>query len=138
MRGRLVVVGLFAFTVLLGAPAFAQDTEGDGGLHVSGGGMIGTVGGSGSVSGTVRGPEGGGGASRPAPASVVKADPADQLNAVTDGDVKPATIAERPAQPLDATPIASSSSMPAMLLTVLIPSIVAAGVFYAIRRPRQI
>jgi hypothetical protein len=54
MRARLLVL-LVVAGVLTVSPALAQSgaeapTKGDGGLHVSDGGMVGYVGGSGSIS----------------------------------------------------------------------------------------
>ena len=108
MRARLLVL-LVAVAACAASPAAAQSgaeapTKGDGGLHVSDGGMVGYVGGSGSISGTVRGPGGSGGSGAPAPKpAVADAGP----SAITDGKVTPARISVPDAS--DAIPARSES-----------------------------
>jgi hypothetical protein len=126
-----VVLVVFVLVIGLAAPAFAQSDapEGDGGLHVCCGGMVGSVGGSGSISGTVRGPGAPARASNPAPA---KADTAP--SAVTDGAVAPAKI-EPADESLNEAPTAATGSAPnGPLLAALIVAIAAAVLFL---RPRS-
>jgi hypothetical protein len=76
----------FILSIPLTGAVFAQTADqpaqrGDGGLHVSNGGMVGYVGGSGSISGDVVGPGGSsGGSTKPADA---------EPNAITGGSVAP-------------------------------------------------
>jgi MYXO-CTERM domain-containing protein len=63
VRARLVIALVTVFFVALAGVAGGQETPRrprKGGLHVSGGGVVGYVGGSGSISGNVTGPGGGG------------------------------------------------------------------------------
>jgi hypothetical protein len=130
MRLRmLLVLPLIALVTVLATPAMAQSTggessSGDGGLHVSGGGVVGYVGGSGSISGNVRGP--GGGSSSRAPTRAPDPGPA----AVTDGVVEPAElpIVE---SPVDATN--ASSPGPNLLFAAML-GVVVIGIAIFLRR----
>ena len=86
-----------------GQSAPQQPRRGDGGLHVSNGGVVGYVGGSGSISGRVVGPGGGGGGSAPAQEAEDAAP-----NALTGGSVAPAVDARGEAD--DSAVRASSST----------------------------
>ena len=104
------------------APVFA---EGDGGLHVCCGGSVGYVGGSGSISGHVRGP-GGSSTHHVAPKTSVP-------NATTGGDTSPVVLLKRH---VDAAPVKSHAPLwPGALLATILSMLVAVGVAYAFRRP---
>lgn len=95
---RILLLLAACFALAFAAPAVAQDegqnaARSDGGLHVSGGGTFGYIGGSGSPQGEIRGPGSGGGGAPAAPAAEAPA-PAPQ-------DVAPAepAPAEEHAEP---------------------------------------
>ena len=121
MRSRL----LFATAALLAVtagPALAQsgqqpsEPRRDGGLHVCCGGSVGYVGGgSGTISGHVRGPGGPGAGRTPATEPVV-ADP-DVLN---DGKVTPARVPAVGDRRIDAKKTSASWELPALLAAMAI------------------
>jgi hypothetical protein len=87
MLRRAFVLLVALALVFLGSHAFAEQAPrqprkaGDGGLHVSNGGSVAYVGGSGSISGNVVGPGSGGGSAR--------SKPAVEPNAIDEGAVAP-------------------------------------------------
>jgi hypothetical protein len=131
IRRALLAVAVF-FALATGPGALAQSGEapsGDGGLHVSGGGTVGYVGGSGSISGTVRGPAGGRG--RPSGPAVA---PAPAPNASKDGVVAPARQAKVAKEvKTDAAPVSDTMSM-VPFAVVVAASIIAMALFIR-RRP---
>lgn len=109
MRLRVLFFLVVALSFPIAGPAEAQSPDrpsqpsqrGDGGLHVSNGGMVGYVGGSGSISGNVVGP--GGTQDAAAEPAVEEGEP----NAVMGGAVGPAQKATREVD--DSTTQASST-----------------------------
>jgi hypothetical protein len=108
-----------------------QPTSGDGGLHVSNGGSIGYVGGSGSISGTVRGPGGGDRRGSSAPKRAVTPKP-DGPSAVTGGVVEPAEAGVLRPQSVENAKDASSLTGP-MLAAGMVA--LACAVLFVRRRP---
>lgn len=143
MRLRALIFGL-AIPILTAGPALAQSSDrerSDGGLRVSGGGVAGYVGGSGSVSGTITGPSGtgpSGGAARRAPARAPASEPAKVEEdpgptAVTGGVVVPVRIVPRHGELVATT---STASAPHELFAGALAAIIVAGlVLYFRSRP---
>jgi hypothetical protein len=133
MRGRFVLITAASFALLGPLPALANPSDAgtgaqrDGGLHVSGGGVVGYVGGgSGSISGNVRGPGGSIGSSRSGPA-VSGAEP----TAVQDGIVQKLRLEVPRERPLGAT---NTSSRMSDTVTWLGVALVIVGVVLLSRR----
>lgn len=134
MRRRFLLVFTAAIIVGIASPAWAQssdesDSRDRGGLHVSGGGVFGYVGGSGSPSGTITGP---GGARRSQAAAGVSAPVRDPMpSAVQGGVVSKAPLPVQPEAEVEAEPAASVRLSP---LTWLIAALMLAGFVWLYRK----
>jgi hypothetical protein len=132
MRKLALITVAVALASVAGAPVLAQSSSqaprrDGGGLHVSGGGVVGYVGGSGSISGNVTGP----GGSRPRARSTAVS-PASEPNASKDGVVTPARITVEKAP--RSKPVKASNATPLPLVIVLGSLAVAAFVLLGRRR----
>jgi hypothetical protein len=109
---RRVCFALFLLLVALPTPVLAQ-SEGGGSssLNVCCGGSVSYVGGSGSISGTVRGPAG-------RPARQAPAKPAAEPSAVTGGKVEPAVLPELPTSQLASDTEAGSWRRTAVMIAL--------------------
>jgi hypothetical protein len=133
MRFRLLLFGVVALSIPLAGSAAGQTApdqparRGDGGLHVSGGGVVGYVGGSGSISGNVVGP---GGAQNTATRPAVSD---SESNAVLGGEVAPP---QKPAHEVD-TGVEQTASKRSGLPIPIVVLIGVALLALVVRRPVQ-
>lgn len=129
MLRRSVYLLAACVAVVLAAPAAAEEAgsdrpSGDGGLHVSGGATFGYIGGSGSPSGTIRGPGGSGAGGNVAPA------PAEPE---TPPQPEPAAEVEPAAPPAEDAEEASSGARMGPLSWV-VAALMTAGGFWLYRK----
>jgi hypothetical protein len=132
---RLVLTFVIAVLVGMAAPAVAQEADRsaersrDGGLRVCCGATFGYIGGSGTISGEVRGPAGGSSQRAPAPAPAPDPEP----NVLMNGEVTPVKVTSAVSE----EPLAVESapaSWPRGLLGGIMAAVVLAGIVIGFRR----
>lgn len=137
MRRRFVFALTAALVLGIGGPGWAQSSDdrdgsrSQGGLHVSGGGVFGYIGGSGSPSGTIRGPGGSGSsAASDRGRDVAPAAPAAEPTAVQGGVVADVPLEAEPAPDAEQ----ASSGARVTPLTWVIVALMFAGFVWLYRR----